>query len=112
MGWTVGIRFPAWAEIFLFATFRPAVGPGSVGIGYSLPGDKQPEREADRSLLSRAEVKNAIPLLPPYVSHPPRMHFETALVSWIFKLVFAHSEATLLSLLSLPFMYTFLISTC
>jgi len=57
--WTTGLRFPARAKIFLFATkSMPALGPiqppiQQVSRALS-PGVKLPGRESDHSLLSSA----------------------------------------------------------
>jgi hypothetical protein len=77
--------------IFLFATaFRPSLGSTQPPIqcvpGNVSPAVKQPKREADHSLLSSAEVKNAwsYTSTPPYVftawcfvsSHPSEQKFK------------------------------------
>jgi hypothetical protein len=74
MGWTTGVRFPAGAGTFFFATVsRPAVRPTQPPI-QSVPGAlslrvKAPDCEADHSAPSSAEVKNTwnYTSTPPYV---------------------------------------------
>jgi hypothetical protein len=59
-----GVRFPVGLGVFLFDTmFRPALGPTQPPVRW-VPGVlslevKRPEREADHSAPSSAEVKNA-----------------------------------------------------
>jgi hypothetical protein len=60
----IGIRFPAGLGMFLFGTTsRPTLGPTQPPIqwvpGALSPGIKRPDREADHSDPSSAEVKNA-----------------------------------------------------
>jgi hypothetical protein len=63
-GWTVGIRFPVGADIFLPSTAtRLAVRLIKPPI-QCVPGMKRPGREADHSLPSSVEVKNGGAILP------------------------------------------------
>jgi len=63
-GWMTRVRFPAGAEIFHFATTsRPTLGPTQLPLlsvrGALSFGLKCPDREADHSPASNAEVKIA-----------------------------------------------------
>jgi hypothetical protein len=69
--WKAGVPLPAGAGIFLFCSAsRSALGPTQSPIqritGPVSPGETHPEREADHSPPSSAEIKNggAIPPLP------------------------------------------------
>jgi hypothetical protein len=72
MGWTIGVRSPAGAGIFLFATpLRPALGPTQPPIQWvsGAPSQevKRLGREVGHSPPSSAEFSNALGM-------PPLLH--------------------------------------
>jgi hypothetical protein len=79
MSWTIGVLgfdFLGGLGIFLFTTaFRTALGPTQPPIQWVLGalslGVKRPEREADHSPPSSAEVKECVEL---YLHSPIRLH--------------------------------------
>jgi hypothetical protein len=70
-GWTVGVRFPTEARVFLYSTAsRPALKPTQPSIQWVpralSPGVKRPGREADYSLHLHLMPKSRIVELYPH----------------------------------------------
>jgi hypothetical protein len=74
-GLETGVRLPAAAKVFTFSTeSRPALGPNQPPIQW-VPAVKRPDREADNSLPSSAEVKNGEAVSPlPHIRHGVALH--------------------------------------